>query len=228
MTYAATQADGAPATSPNQSASAAGMMNDHGGSMPMGAMMTGMGRFTADQPFDAQFLDQMAVHHQGAIMSTKAMIAGSDRPELRALAENILTSQQEQLSQMRAWRAQWYPDLDPTFGMGGSMMGGAESMAGEMMGGSMMGGAGDESMAGEMMGASMMEIMMGASAGTERMYVQMMIVHHQLAVDMAEQAQRDATHPQLKDLAADIAGEQGAQIKQMRGYLAASPSPAGD
>jgi uncharacterized protein (DUF305 family) len=180
------------------------MMSGQGMGMGMGM---GMGSFDPDQPFDAQFIDQMTVHHQGAIMSTQAMIADSDRPELQALAEDIITSQREQITQMRNWRAQWYPDLEPTFGMGGSMMP----------------GTGDGK---PMMGGSMMGSMMGGSAGTERMYLQMMIVHHQLGVDMAEQAQQDATHPELADLAAVIAEEQAAQITQMRGYLAASPEPA--
>ena len=215
----------------------------------------GMGSFDRDQPFDAQFIDQMIVHHQGAIMSTQMMIADSDRPELRTLAEDILTSQREQITQMQTWRAQWYPDLKPTFGgmggsmmgnggddkpMGGSMMGnGGEDkpMGGSMMGGSMMGNGGDDKpMGGSMMGGSMMgnggddkpmgNSMMGGSARSERMYLQMMIVHHQLGVDMAEQAQQKATQPQLVDLAADIAEEQAAQILQMRGYLAAPPEPA--
>jgi len=149
--------------------------------------MGSMGSITAGQPFDAQFLDQMIVHHEGAIMSTRAMIADSSRPELRGLAEDILTSQREQITQMRAWRAEWYPELESTFDMGGSMMGGS---------------------------------MMG---GTERMYLQMMIVHHQLGVDMAEQAQAEAVHPKLKELAEVIAKEQAAQIEQMRGYIAATP-----
>ncbi len=197
------------------------MTSDQGSAMGTNMGM-GMGSFDPDQPFDAQFIDQMTVHHQGAIMSTQAMIADSDRPELQALAEDIITSQREQITQMRNWRAQWYPDLEPTFGgMGGSVMGGSgsdEPMGGSMMGGSMMGGSGDD----EPMGGSMM----GGSAGTERMYLQMMIVHHQLGVDMAEQAQQDATHPELADLAAVIAEEQAAQITQMRGYLAASSEPA--
>ncbi|MGB3827616.1 MAG: DUF305 domain-containing protein, partial [Ornithinimicrobium sp.] len=83
---------------------------------------------------------------------------------------------------------------------------------------SMMGNGGDD----KPVGGSMM----GGSAGSERMYLQMMIVHHQLGVDMAEQAQQKATHPELVDLAADIAEEQAAQILQMRGYLAAPPEPA--
>ncbi|MDQ3223096.1 MAG: DUF305 domain-containing protein [Gemmatimonadota bacterium] len=173
----------------------------------------GMGSFDRAQPFDAQFIDQMIVHHQGAIMSTQMMIADSDRPELRNLAQDIITNQRGQITQMRKWRAQWYPDLEPTFGgMSGSMMGGTGDDE------PMMGGTGDDE---PMMGGSMM----GGTAGSERMYLQMMIVHHQLGVDMAEQAQQDATHPELTNLAAVIAEEQAAQITQMRGYLAASPEP---
>ncbi len=168
----------------------------------------GMGSFDRARRFDAQFIDQMILHHQGAIMSTQAMIADSERPELRNLAQDIITSQREQITQMRNWRAQWYPDLEPTFsGMGGSMMGGSGDD--KPTGGSMMGGS-----------------MMGGSAGTEGMYLQMMIVHHQLGVDMAEQAKQKADHSELADLAAVIAEEQAAQILQMQGYLAGSPEPA--
>lgn len=180
--------------SPSANTSETTMMNGQG---------MGMGSFDRARPFDAQFIDQMILHHQGAIMSTQAMIADSDRPELRNLAQDIITSQREQITQMRNWRAQWYPDLEPTF---------------DAMGGSMMGGSGDDKHPGGSM--------MGGSAGTERMYLQMMIVHHQLGVDMAEQAKQKADHSALADLAAVIAEEQAAQILQMRGYLAGSPEPA--
>lgn len=178
----------------------------------MGGGMTGarMGTFTGEQPFDAQFLDQMMVHHEGAIASTNAMISGSSRPELRGLADDIVASQRAQLSQMRAWRRQWYPDLEPTFDMAGPMASGSPDGGVPMMGGdradSMMSGA-----------------MVGSGAMTDRMYLTMMITHHQLGVDMAEQAQRDATHPELRALAATIADEQAAQIVEMRGYLANLP-----
>jgi len=173
----------------------------------------GMGSFDADDPFDAQFLDQMIVHHQGALMSTRAMTTDSTRPELRDLADDIITSQSTQLDQMRTWRQQWYPDLAPTFAMGGS-------------GGAMMSGAGDE-----MMGASdggMMSGSMMSGPATDRMYLQMMIAHHQLAVGMAEQAQVQAAHPELVDLAVTIAIEQAAEINRMRGYLADLSAPPRD
>ncbi|MGI8937639.1 MAG: DUF305 domain-containing protein [Iamia sp.] len=178
------------------------MMNDGGmGDMGMGMADTTMGTFSEDQPFDAQFLDQMSVHHEGAIASTTAMTSDSSRPELRGLADDIVTSQWAQLSQMRAWRDEWYPDLEPTFDMPGPMANGSTDGGAPMMSGAMM----------------------GNGTATERMYLTMMITHHQLAVEMAEQAQRDATHPELRALAETIADEQAVQIIEMRSYLADLP-----
>ena len=241
--YAATQIT-EPADAPPTAASATAVATtDRQGMSSRGMRMgSGMGSFTEDQPFDAQFLDQMTMHHQGAIMSTRAMIADSDRPELRALAEDIVTSQQEQVVQMRAWREKWYPDLEATFGMAGGMMSGG-MMNGGMMNGatngqSPMGRGNAESevprpmmsggmMSGGMMNGPTMRSMMGGDVGTERMYLRMMIGHHRLGVDMAQRAQQDAVHPELKDLAATIAAEQAAQIEQMRDYLRAAPESAG-
>ena len=59
---------------------------------------------------------------------------------------------------------------------------------------------------------------MGADA-TDEMFLEMMIPHHQMAVDMSEQALKCAEHPQLRKLAQKIEDEQSAQIKQMQGYL---------
>jgi len=49
-------------------------------------------------------------------MSTEAMIADSDRPELRQLAAAIESSQTAQIEQMQAWRAEWYGDVSSTAG----------------------------------------------------------------------------------------------------------------
>jgi uncharacterized protein (DUF305 family) len=71
----------------------------------------------SDSPFDAQFIDGMIVHHQGAIEMANEVLAQSERPELRAMAEAIIAAQTQEIDQMRAWRADWYPDLPPTPGM---------------------------------------------------------------------------------------------------------------
>jgi uncharacterized protein (DUF305 family) len=152
-----------------------------------------MGSFDEDKPFDLQFIDQMIIHHQGAIMSAEHMIAGSERPELRQLSENIQTSQAEQIEQMRAWREEWYPDAGPTLEM-------------------------DPTQMSEMMGDNQKQEMMGTE-GTDAMFLRMMIPHHQLAIDMSEQALDNAEHPKLKELAQQIIDEQSAEIELMEGYL---------
>jgi uncharacterized protein (DUF305 family) len=187
------------------------MENREMGSMMDGGMMGGdktqaMGTFDGDRPFDLQFIDQMIMHHEGAIMSSEHMISDSKRPELQKLAESIQRSQAEQVEQMQAMRKDWYPDAERTSGMMDP------SQMDEMMGDGMM-----EEMMEQMMGGSMQETM-GADA-TDEMFLEMMIPHHQMAVDMSEKALKDADHPELKDLAQKIEDEQSAQIELMKGYL---------
>ena len=187
------------------------MENREMGSMMDGGMMGGdklqaMGTFDGDRPFDLQFIDQMIMHHEGAIMSSEHMISDSKRPELQKLAESIQRSQAEQVEQMQAMRKDWYPDAERTSGMMDP------NQMDEMMGDGMM-----EEMMEQMMGGSMQETM-GADA-TDEMFLEMMIPHHQMAVDMSEKALEDAEHPELKDLAQKIEDEQSAQIELMKGYL---------
>ena len=173
------------------------MMDMMGGGMSMmGGGSGGMGEFSDDEPFDLQFLDQMTMHHQGALMSTRAMIADSDRPELRDLATAIETSQTAQIEQMQAFRTEWYGDAESTTG-GMDMAQMEQMMTGDAMTGmnEMMGGQGEE------------------------MYLQMMIVHHQLGVDMAEEAISRSERPEIRQLAQEIADEQSAQIVLMQDYL---------
>ncbi len=174
------------------------MMDMMGGGMSMmgGGSGQGMGEFSDDKPFDLQFLDQMTMHHQGALMSTRAMIADSDRPELRDLASAIETSQTAQIEQMQAFRTEWYGDAEST--SGGMDMSQMEQM---MTGDAMIG----------------MNDMMGGHG--EEMYLQMMIVHHELGVDMAEEAISRSERPEIRQLAQEIADEQSAEIALMQNYL---------
>ncbi len=180
-----------------------GMMGgNETGSMMGGGNMQPMGSFDEEKPFDLQFIDQMIMHHEGAIMSSGHMISDSKRPELRELADSIKKSQSEQIDRMQAMRKDWYPDAERTFGMMDP------TRMEEMMGGGQME---------DMMGGSMQK-MMGGDA-TDEMFLRMMIPHHQMAVDMSEKALKEAEHPELKDLARKIRDEQSAEIRLMQGYL---------
>lgn len=172
----------------------ASMMNSGG---MMGSQNT-MDSFDEDKPFDLQFIDQMIPHHEGALMSSEHMISDSERPELRQLYENIQKSQSEQIEQMKEWRKEWYPDA----GQPPEMMGNGQT--GNMMGNGMMGGS--------------MQGMMGGNA-LDVMFLKMMIPHHQMAVDMSDEALSKAEHPELRDLAQKIRDEQSSEIELMQGYL---------
>jgi uncharacterized protein (DUF305 family) len=181
------------------------MIGSRGGD-GMGSMMNGrsmmgsmMGSLDEEgKPFDLQFIDQMIPHHEGALMSSEHMISNSKLPEMRQLYENIQKSQSEQIEQMKEWRKEWYPDAEQPSGMMG------DGQSGSMMGNGMMGG----SMQG-MMGGNTLDIM----------FLKMMIPHHQMAVDMSDEALSKAEHPELRDLAQNIRDEQSSEIELMKGYL---------
>jgi uncharacterized protein (DUF305 family) len=87
--------------------------------------MSGMDHGTMNmdpaQPFDAQFIDSMIEHHQGAIDMAQMALAEAEHPELKQMAEEIIAAQTQEIDQMTGWRQSWYPDLAPTDGMGMGM-----------------------------------------------------------------------------------------------------------
>jgi YVTN family beta-propeller protein len=74
-----------------------------------------------DQPFDAQFIDSMIEHHQGAIDMATPALEQAEHDELRAMAEEIIAAQEGEIVRMQEWRAAWYPDIAATTGMGMAM-----------------------------------------------------------------------------------------------------------
>ena len=79
---------------------------------------------------DARFIVMMIPHHEGAIAMAELALQRSQRPEIRALAERIRTSQSRENAQMRRWYRQWTgsdvhawpgPGWRGGMGMGGGM-----------------------------------------------------------------------------------------------------------
>jgi uncharacterized protein (DUF305 family) len=63
-------------------------------------------------------------------------------------------------------------------------------------------------------------------ADFDKAFLQMMPQHHHMAVEMAEQAEKKATHSELKELAAKIAKDQQQEIKQMKSWAQSWFGPA--
>ncbi len=62
----------------------------------------------ADPKFDLRFMDAMLAHHEGALTMAQDALAKSKRPEVKQLAQDIITSQQAEIDQMKQWRQAWY------------------------------------------------------------------------------------------------------------------------
>ncbi len=91
--------------------------NDHGA---MSGMEHGSTQ-TSTAPYDAQFIDGMTIHHNGAVAMAEQALKESQRPEIKQLAQNIIATQNQEIEQMATWRKQWYPTVATTQGTGGHM-----------------------------------------------------------------------------------------------------------
>jgi len=73
----------------------------------MDGMMSGINGRTGDS-FDKAFIDEMTIHHQGAIIMAQEALKVSKRPEILKLANDIISAQNSEISQMTSWKATWF------------------------------------------------------------------------------------------------------------------------
>ena len=71
-------------------------------------MMMSMDLGAADAQFDLRFLNAMIPHHEGALVMAEDALKKSKRPEMKKLSQEILTSQKQEIEQMKEWRKTWY------------------------------------------------------------------------------------------------------------------------
>ncbi|MBH8551141.1 DUF305 domain-containing protein [Nostocaceae cyanobacterium CENA357] len=153
----------------------------------------------ADADFDLRFIDAMTPHHQGALEMAKETQQKSKRPEIKKLADDIIKSQNQEITQMQQWRKAWYPDA------------GDKPMAYSAQMGHTM------AMSSDQMKAMMMSMDLGAAdANFDLRFINAMIPHHQGAVFMAQNALSKSKRPEIKQLAQKIINAQDAEINQMK------------
>ncbi|MHC5933112.1 DUF305 domain-containing protein [Nostoc sp.] len=159
----------------------------------------GMDLGPADANFDLRFLDAMIPHHQGAVEMAKEAQQKSKRPEIKKLADNIIKSQNQEITQMKRWRQAWYPKA-------GNKPMAYDSQMGQMM-----------EMSSDQMKTMMMSQNLGAAdAEFDLRFINAMIPHHEGAVTMAKDVLSKSKRPEIKQLAQEIIKAQNTEIKQMQ------------
>lgn len=153
----------------------------------------------ADANFDLRFIDAMIPHHQGAVEMAKEAQQKSKRPEIKKLADNIIKSQNQEITQMKQWRQAWYPKA------------GDKPMAYDSQMGHMMEMSSDQTK------AMMMSQDLGAAdAEFDLRFINAMIPHHEGAVTMAKDVSGKSKRPEIKQLGQEIIKAQNTEIKQMQ------------
>ena len=153
----------------------------------------------ADADYDLRFIDGMTVHHQGAVNMAKEVLAKSQRPELKKLANNIIAAQNREINQMKEWRKTWYPKASSTPMAYHAQMGHMMAMTPEQMQDMMMSadlGAGDDKF--------------------DLRFLNAMIPHHEGALVMAQDALQKSQRPEMKKLSQEILASQKQEIEQMK------------
>lgn len=155
---------------------------------------------------EVRFVREMIQHHAQAVdMATRIRDRSVDRT-LRSVALDMQLSQREQIGQMRGWLTLW-----------GRPWGGV-------------GMTGDHArMMGMATPAEVNRLDTLPRADAERLFLQLMIRHHQGALAMVRPALEDGVRPEVRTLARQIDTAQAGEIRLMTQMLAArdaKPLPA--
>lgn len=150
---------------------------------------------------DISFAQLMIPHHQQAVEMADLALARETSPEVRQLAEQIKAAQDPEIQTMSGWLRQW----------------GAPMEMGDDHGSHDMGGM---TMSGMMTEEDMQALSEATGSAFDRMWLEMMIAHHEGAVEMAEQVQANGGNADVAALADAVIAGQTAEIETMRALLA--------
>ncbi|MEY9487048.1 uncharacterized protein (DUF305 family) [Streptomyces calvus] len=149
---------------------------------------------------DVAFAQGMIPHHRQAVDMADLAPDRARSAEVKKLAADIKKAQAPEIRTLSGWLTSWGEEV-PAEGAPNHSGHGAHGMAGMMT---------DEEM-GELEGLS------GEAFDTA--FMEMMIKHHEGAVEMAETEQADGAHAPARKLAARIIASQSAEIEQMNEFL---------
>ena len=150
---------------------------------------------------DVSFAQQMIPHHQQAVEMADLALTRETSPEVKKLAEQIKAAQGPEIEMMSMWLQSW-----------GAPMEMGEDHSGHDMGGM--------DMSGMMSDDDMQALADAQGAEFDRMWLEMMIAHHQGAISMAEQVKAASRNADVTSLAGAVMTGQAEEIDTMQKLLA--------
>ncbi len=83
------------------------MENDNSMSGMMHSMNASLMGKTGDD-FDKTFIEEMIVHHQGAVDMAELALTNAKHQEIKNLANAIIVAQNKEINDMKVWHQNWF------------------------------------------------------------------------------------------------------------------------
>ncbi|RPF28013.1 uncharacterized protein (DUF305 family) [Georgenia muralis] len=167
---------------------------------------------------DAGFARDMGAHHSQAVQMSVLVRDRTEDPEVRALALDIILTQQQQAGQMFGWLELWglpqSSQKPPMAWMQDNHANMSEPDEGTTA-----------AMPGMASQDDLNKLATASGRDAERLYLQLMIPHHQGGVEMAQYAANEATEEVVSDLAVTIVNAQTAELAVLNNLLNARGGP---
>lgn len=140
---------------------------------------------------DNDFASMMKIHHMGALEMAQKEVAQGIDAELKAMAQKMIDAQQQEIAELN------------TFLSGHQAHGGGDAFHKEVM-----------------MQMNSMKMNMDHSGSFDKQFAQMMIPHHQGAIDMSQAYLKSGAHEEkLKIMANKIIADQQKEIGALQAWL---------
>lgn len=164
----------------------------------LGSSANTRGQQMGDMPYDLHFIDMMITHHQEGIEMAQMVDSKTKNPRLKTFAQKTAAEQQKAIEDLQRYRNQFYtgkPPMDPSM---------IESMMQSMHGGMMMN-----------MEDTRRKLLAAQGTAFDRLFLDTMIHHHQMASGMAKEATTKAEHAEIKEYARKAVTRQQSEIAEM-------------
>ncbi|MER6835208.1 DUF305 domain-containing protein [Streptomyces cellulosae] len=148
---------------------------------------------------DVSFAKGMIPHHRQAVEMADLAPDRARSAEVKKLAAEIEKAQAPEIEKLSGWLTSWGETVPAEGAMEHSMHGGG--------------------MEGMMSAEEMTALENASGEAFDTSFMEMMIKHHEGAVEMAKTEQSDGAHTPARKMAADIIASQSAEIEQMKKLL---------